>query len=49
MTRLPAGRRLNLNARFPPGEYVFQVVVTDAPAGARPRTATQWIDFEVVK
>ena len=49
MTRLPAGTRISFNAQFTPGEYALQVVVTDAPAGARPRTMTQWIDFEIVK
>jgi hypothetical protein len=32
-----------------PGEYVFQVVVTDLLADEKHRVATRWIDFEIVK
>ena len=35
-------------ADLPPGEYVLQIIVTDALADERHRTATQWIDFELV-
>ncbi|MDT7808631.1 MAG: hypothetical protein QOJ70_2444 [Acidobacteriota bacterium] len=49
MSHLQAGARLGLGAGFAPGEYVLQVVVTDALAKGKTRTATQWIDFEVVK
>jgi hypothetical protein len=41
--------RLLLGAEMTPGEYVLQVVVTDRLAGSEKATATQWIDFEVVK
>lgn len=44
-----AGGRMSLGPQAALGEYVLQVVVTDAPAGERPRTATQWIDFEIVQ
>ena len=44
-----AGGRMSLGPQAVLGEYVLQVVVTDAPAGERPRTATQWIDFEIVQ
>ncbi|HEV7889764.1 MAG TPA: VWA domain-containing protein [Pyrinomonadaceae bacterium] len=44
-----AGGRMSLGPQAALGEYVLQVVVTDAPAGERPRTATQWIDFEIVE
>ncbi|HEX8722652.1 MAG TPA: VWA domain-containing protein [Pyrinomonadaceae bacterium] len=47
--RLEAGRRLLLGAQLTPGEYVLQVVVTDELAKGKHRTATQWIDFEIVK
>jgi VWFA-related protein len=43
------GGRMSLGPRAATGEYVLQVVVTDAPAGEKPRTATQWIDFEIVE
>lgn len=32
-----------------PGEYVLQVVVKDMLADEKHRTATQWMDFEIVK
>ncbi|HEX8558872.1 MAG TPA: VWA domain-containing protein [Pyrinomonadaceae bacterium] len=48
-TRVEAGRRLQLGAQLPPGDYVLQVVVTDELAKGSRRTATQWIDFEIVK
>jgi VWFA-related protein len=48
MKMLHAATRIRLNA-LQPGEYVLQIVVTDALAPEKRRTATQWIDFEVVK
>ena len=47
--RLGAGRRLQLGAQLPPGDYVLQVIVTDELVKGKQRTATQWIDFEIVK
>ncbi len=47
--RLGAGRRLQLGTQLPPGEYVLQIVVTDELVKGKRRTATQWIDFEIVK
>jgi VWFA-related protein len=49
--RLALLGRLQLGSDLPPGDYVLQVVVTDALAkpGDKYRTASQWIDFEVVK
>jgi len=49
LKRLQAGGRLVLGTALQPGEYVLQVVVTDALAKEKYRTATQWIDFEIVK
>ncbi|HEV3469452.1 MAG TPA: VWA domain-containing protein, partial [Pyrinomonadaceae bacterium] len=48
-TRLRAGTRLALGRDLEPGEYVFQVVVTDALAGRKHAVATQWVDFEIVR
>lgn len=31
------------------GEYVLQVIVTDRLAKEKHRTATQWIDFEIIE
>jgi VWFA-related protein len=46
--RLGAGGRLRLGPDLTPGSYVLQVVVEDAKAKEKYRTATQWIDFEIV-
>lgn len=45
-TRLVATGRLEITPEMQPGEYVLQVVVTDTLANS---TASQWVDFEVVK
>jgi hypothetical protein len=47
MASLQSATRIRLNG-LQPGEYVMQVVVTDALAPEKRRTVTQWIDFEVV-
>ena len=49
LRRVLAGGGLNLGNDLAPGEYVLQVVVTDLLAKEKYRTATQWIDFEIVK
>ncbi|HEX8651928.1 MAG TPA: VWA domain-containing protein [Pyrinomonadaceae bacterium] len=49
LKRLVAGGRLSLGTNLPPGEYVLQVIVRDALAKEKYRTASQWIDFEIVK
>lgn len=49
MTRLKAGNRLRLGRDLAPGDYVLQLVVTDELARGSRATATQWLDFEVVK
>jgi VWFA-related protein len=43
------GSRIHLNAGLAPGEYVLQIIVTDALAPEKRRAATQWIDFEIVR
>ena len=48
MKRLGAGGRLRLGPDLTPGSYVLQVVVEDSKAKEKYRTATQWIDFEIV-
>ena len=47
--RIATGSRLQLGPELPPGEYVLQIIVEDRLAKEKQRTATQWIDFEVVK
>lgn len=47
--RLGIAGGLRLGAEMVPGEYLLQVIVTDALASEKRRTVTQWIDFEIVK
>jgi hypothetical protein len=47
LERIEAAGRLQLGAALEPGEYVLQVVVTDALAGRSHAVATQWVDFEL--
>jgi len=48
MKRLGAGGRLRLGSELIPGDYFLQIMVTDALTKGKNRTATQWIDFEIV-
>jgi VWFA-related protein len=47
--RIKGGGRIRIGPELSPGSYVLQVVVTDMFVPAKPRTATQWIDFEIVQ
>lgn len=49
LQRIASASRLQLGAQLLPGEYVLQIIVTDSSGKEKPRTATRWIDFEVVK
>ena len=49
LKRLIAGGQIQLGTDLPPGEYVLQVIVNDTLADEKHRTATQWMDFEIVK
>jgi hypothetical protein len=49
LKRLTTGGALQLGTEMTPGEYILQVIVTDPLAKEKYRTATQWIDFEIVK
>jgi len=46
-TRCVVFGQLPLNERFPAGDYVLQIVVTDTLAKDKNRIATQWLDFEI--
>jgi hypothetical protein len=46
--RLITATQLQLGSDLEPGDYVLQIIVTDS-ASQKPRVATQWVDFEVVK
>jgi VWFA-related protein len=47
--QIVAGGKLQLGADIGPGEYVLQVIITDRLAKEKANSATQWIDFEVLK
>jgi VWFA-related protein len=46
--RITTSSRLQLGPALGPGDYVFQVIVTDSSDKQKPRVASQWIDFEVI-
>jgi hypothetical protein len=43
------GGRIVLPQSLEPGDYSLQIVVTDKLANRKFRSASQWIDFELVK
>ncbi len=47
--RLSSKGSLRLSGELIPGQYVLQIIVTDPRAKEKYATASQWIDFEVVK
>ena len=46
---LVAGGGIKLNRAAAPGDYTLQLVVTDLLAKEGRRTATQWLDFKIVR
>ena len=48
LKRLNAGGRLQLGTDMPIGDYVLQIIVMDPLAKENQRTATQWMDFQVI-
>ena len=49
LQRLSLLGRLQLGTNLAPGEYILQVIVTDALADPQHNTVSQWIDFEIVR
>ena len=49
LKRLQMVGAIQLGSVMAPGEYVVQIIVTDALAKEKHRVASQWIDFEIVK
>jgi VWFA-related protein len=49
MGRLVVAGALELGTDLPPGEYIFQIIVSDALADKKYRVATRWMDFEIIK
>lgn len=47
--RVVSGGALQLGTDLGPGEYVLQIIIKDMLADEKHRTATQWMDFEIVK
>lgn len=47
--RITTALRLQLGSEMIPGDYVFQVIVTDSSNKDKPRVGSQWIDFEIVR
>lgn len=47
--RLNSDGVLALSPDLVAGDYAIQITVKDQVAGKKPRVATQWIDFEIVK
>jgi len=49
MGRLVVGGALDLGTDLTPGEYIFQIIVSDTLADKKYRVATQWMGFEIIK
>ncbi|HYJ86177.1 MAG TPA: VWA domain-containing protein [Pyrinomonadaceae bacterium] len=49
LKRLVGSGAIQLGSEMVPGEYVFQVIVTDLKVTGKNRVTSQWIDFEIVK
>lgn len=47
-SRIIGASGLQLDSKMELGEYIVQIIVTDS-SNKKPRTASQWIDFEVIK
>jgi VWFA-related protein len=47
--RLVVGGALDLGTDLAPGEYIFQIIVSDMLADKKSRVATQSMDFEIIK
>ena len=47
--RLVVAGALELGTDLTPGEYIFQIIVSDTLADKKYRVATQWMDFEIIK
>ena len=47
--RIMAVHRLELGKEMSPGIYILQMIVKDSTDKQKPRVASRWIDFEIVK
>lgn len=48
LQRIDLFGRIDLEKNLPPGNYIFQIIVTDKLAKKNTQIATQLIDFEVL-
>lgn len=48
LQRIDLSGRIRIQNNLPPGDYIFQIIITDNLAAKKTQTATQWIDFEVL-
>ena len=49
MKRLVGGGIIQLGSDLEPGDYVLQIIVNDELADKKHQTASQWMDFSIVK
>ena len=49
LKRLVGGGGIQLGMDLAPGDYVLQIIVNDALADKNHQTASQWMDFSIVK
>jgi len=49
LQRLTNVLKFNLGSQLSLGNYVCQIILTDSSDKQKPRVASQWIDFEIVK
>jgi hypothetical protein len=49
MKRLLGGGIIQLGSDLEPGDYVLQIIVNDELADKKHQTASQWMDFSIVK
>jgi hypothetical protein len=48
LSRIVGASALQLGSEMAPGEYVVRIIITDS-SSKKPRSASQWIDFEIIK
>jgi hypothetical protein len=49
LQRIKVAGAVGLGAQLVPGDYILQVIVTDAQAKTRDQVATQFVQFEVIE
>jgi len=49
LKHIKAAGAVAIGEKLPPGDYILQVIATDGLAGSKNRTATQFVQFEIVE